>query len=451
MDSEVEKLDQLPISRWHWETFFLIGFALQFNGFLNSSGNPITADLISVGWSNNYLNAMFSSAMMLGFFIGSLLGGILGDKIGRKKAYEINVLDFAIFSFIAAFSPNIYFLIACRCLMGIGMGAGIVLGYGTFTEFMPANVRGKWSARLSFLGNLSPIIATVTCWLVIPHFGWRAVFIIGSLLSFIILFFIHRYMCESPRWYFANGQTAAGKKTIENIVERVEHEKGKEITFTLTKEPDEEENDNLHFIDFFKGQLGRRMLVSSATLIAMDLSLYTITVWVPTIFVNNGINITKSLFMTMMVMLGAPLGVLFSTFIMDKFPRKWLGVSLIVIIAILGYVYSIQRTDVGIICVGIVLTFILYIYNSFSSAVYGPEVWPTKIKMRGFGYADGIGRIVAIVQPYLIAWLLSTFGQTAVFIVIGILLLLCGLIIAIFGIETRDKSVEEISIILDKP
>ena len=71
--------------------------------------------------------------------------------------------------------------------------------------------------------------------------------------------------------------------------------------------------------------------------------------------------------------------------------------------------------------------------------------------MRGFGYADGIGRIVAIVQPYLIAWLLSTFGQTAVFIVIGVLLLLCGLIIAIFGIETRDKSVEEISIILDKP
>lgn len=39
MDKEVEKLDQLPISKWHWKTFFLIGFALQFNGFLNSSGN----------------------------------------------------------------------------------------------------------------------------------------------------------------------------------------------------------------------------------------------------------------------------------------------------------------------------------------------------------------------------------------------------------------------------
>lgn len=449
MDKEVEKLDQLPISKWHWKTFFLIGFALQFNGFLNSSGNPITADLVATGWSNNYLNALFSSAMMMGFFIGSLLGGILGDRIGRKKAYEVNILDFATFALVAAFSPNIFFLIACRCLMGIGMGGGIVLGYGTFTEFMPAEVRGKWSARLSFLGNLSPIIATVTCWLVIPHFGWRTVFIIGSVISFGILFFVHRYMCESPRWYFANNRINEGEQTIQEIVQEVKNEQGHELAFNLTDEPSSKDEDqHLRFRDFFRGQLGRRMLVSSATLIAMDLSLYTITVWVPTIFVNDGINITKSLFMTMMVMLGAPLGVLFSTFIMDKFPRKWLGVSLIIIIALLGYVYSIQRSDAGIICVGIILTFILYICNSFSSAVYGPEVWPTKIKMRGFGYADGIGRIVAIIQPYLIAWLLSNFGQTAVFIVIGVLLLLCALIIAVFGIETRDKSVEEITTML---
>ncbi|MEB3362805.1 MFS transporter [Lactobacillus sp. R2/2] len=78
-------LDKLPFSKWHLENFFLLGFGLQINGVLNSSGNSILADLIHKGWSNNYLNAAFSSAMMIGFFIGSLIGGWLGDKIGRKS------------------------------------------------------------------------------------------------------------------------------------------------------------------------------------------------------------------------------------------------------------------------------------------------------------------------------------------------------------------------------
>ncbi|MFC6207905.1 MFS transporter [Levilactobacillus tongjiangensis] len=448
MDNSMSKLDQLPISKWHWEMFFILGMGLQCNGFLNSSGSSILADLVNVGWSNNYLNAFFSSAMMAGFFIGSLFGGIIGDKIGRKKSYEICVLIFGTFALVAAASPNMYFLIVCRCLMGIGMGAGIVIGYGTFTELMPARVRGKWSARISFLGNLSPIIATITAFMIIPHLGWRTIFIIGGIAAFIILYFIKRYLYESPRWYIRNGQVEKGNQVIDNIVLDIEKSKHTKLDFKPASENTNSGNntapEKIKFSSFFHGSLGRRLLVSSVTLVAMDLSLYTVTVWIPTIFVNNGFNITKSLLMTMLVMLGAPLGVFCSTFIIDKFPRKWFGVSLILSIAILGYVYSIQRSDIGIILVGIVLTFILYIYNAFSSAVYAPEVWPTKSKMRGLGIADAIGRIAAIITPYLIAWLLTDFGQVIVFAVIGALLVACALILSIFGFETRNVPVEKI-------
>ena len=50
----------------------------------------------------------------------------------------------------------------------------------------------------------------------------------------------------------------------------------------------------------------------------MNLSLYTITQWVPTIFVNQGIDIKSSLVMSMTMMVGAPIGVFISTLIMDK-------------------------------------------------------------------------------------------------------------------------------------
>lgn len=198
------------------------------------------------------------------------------------------------------------------------------------------------------------------------------------------------------------------------------------------------------FKEFFKGDLGIRTIVASTVLIAMNISLYTITVWIPTIFVNSGIEISKSLLMTTLIMAGAPLGVFVSTLIVDRFPRKWFGVTLIGMISILGYVYSIQTDENRIIVIGTVLVFVLYIFNSFSSAVYAPEIWPTKVKMRGSGIANSLGRIVAICTPYVIAWLLTNYGVQAVFLALGFALGLCALILARFGIETRKKSIEEI-------
>ncbi|MFS1017973.1 MFS transporter [Enterococcus casseliflavus] len=440
-----KKLDQLPISKWHWQTFFLIGFGLQINGFLNSSGSSILADLVDRGWSNNYFNAMFSSAMMAGFFLGSLLGGMLGDKYGRKKAYQASILCFSLFSLLAALSINMWFLIFCRGAMGVGMGAGIVVGYASFTEFLPAKVRGSWSARLSLIGNFSPLIAAMVSFLVIPTFGWRWVFIIGGVASIISLIFVSVYLDESPRWCFENGQSDQGEQIINKVISKIEKEKDISFSFDQgSKNVCEHDQQKIPFKAFFKGDLGVRTIIASTVLIAMNISLYTITVWIPTIFVNSGIDISRSLLMTTLIMIGAPLGVFASTLLMDKFPRKWFGVVLISLIAILGYVYSVQTEESRIIVLGSVLIFVLYIFNSFSSAVYAPEIWPTKVKMRGAGISNSIGRIVAIVTPFVIAWLLTNYGVQAVFIVLGCTLGLCALILALFGIETRKKSIEEI-------
>lgn len=452
MNTEPEKiLDELPVSKWHIENFFLLGFGLQINGVLNSSGNSILADLVDKKWSNNYLNAAFSSSMMIGFFIGSLVGGWFGDKYGRKKANELSILTFSIFSFIAALSPNMIILIICRGLMGVGMGAGIELGYGSFTEIIPAKVRGKWQALLSFFGNCSPLIASLLCLIVIPTIGWRYVFIICSILSFVSLFFIHKYFVESPHWLLQNGYVKEGLLALNAIVTKVNKEHNNTSLNTLQKEEfstvnsvEKKSTYKIPLKEFFTGALGRRTLVSSVTLIAMNLALYTINNWIPTIFVNNGINVTKSLFMTTIMIIAAPLGTFFSTIIMDWLPRKWFGGIFIVAIAILGYIYSQQRTEISILVVGFIMIFVLYIYNSFSSAVYATELWPTKAKMRGLGISNAIGRFVAITSPYLMAWLLTNFGVTAVFIILGLLLGLCALIMILFGVETRRKTVNEI-------
>jgi putative MFS transporter len=86
------RLDRLPLSRFHFRIFGIISFSLLITGFLSYSGNVVLAKLVSNGWSNNYLNAAFTSALMFGYFIGSLTGGFMGDYLGRRKAFRVNLL-----------------------------------------------------------------------------------------------------------------------------------------------------------------------------------------------------------------------------------------------------------------------------------------------------------------------------------------------------------------------
>ena len=51
---------------------------------------------------------------------------------------------FGLASLAAAFAPNMAILIACRFVMGFGLGAENVVGYSTMTEFVPAKTRGEW-------------------------------------------------------------------------------------------------------------------------------------------------------------------------------------------------------------------------------------------------------------------------------------------------------------------
>ena len=65
---------------------------------------------------------MFISATFVGMMLGSFATGFLGDRYGRRFTYQFNLLVFGLASLAAAFAPNMTVLIACRFVMGFGLG-----------------------------------------------------------------------------------------------------------------------------------------------------------------------------------------------------------------------------------------------------------------------------------------------------------------------------------------
>ena len=442
------RLDRLPNSNWHWSMFGMVAFGLLVC-WSNAIGGLVLAQLKELGWTNNSTSAVFSSLTTAGMFVGALFGGIIGDKIGRRKAYILYEVIHIIAMVVAAFSPNMNFLIACRFVMGFGLGALLVTLFAGYTEYMPGRNRGTWSSRVSFIGNWSYPICSTIAMLIAPmlsaQMNWRVQFLIPAALSLIVTAVVYKKFPESPRWLEAQGRYEEAEKIMSEIEKRVEAQTNTKLPEITAAAEESKKEKALPYSALLHGVLLKRVILGSFVLIAMNVVQYTLINWLPTIFMTQGINLKDSIVLNTMSMFGAPFGIFIAMLVMDKIPRKVMGVGLLVLIAILGYVYSLQSSMTMISIFGFFLITFVYMYVCYASAVYVPEIWPTEAKLRGSGLANAVGRISGILAPYAVAVLLDNYGVTGVFVLLGSVSVIVAVVIAVIGIETKGVSIESIN------
>jgi putative MFS transporter len=156
------RLDRLPVSKFHWRVLGLIAGGMFLDAFEIYLAGGVLGALVKSGWSDLARNAQFISITFAGMVVGAWFAGILGDRHGRRFSYQANLLIFGLASFAAAAAPSMTWLIAARFVMGLGLGAEIVVGYVTMTEFVPPQQRAKWGAGLSALTNTALFVSSFT-------------------------------------------------------------------------------------------------------------------------------------------------------------------------------------------------------------------------------------------------------------------------------------------------
>ena len=199
------RLDRLPIGPFHRRIMLLIGIGMFFDGFDIYLAGSVLGVVLKTGFSTLPQNATFISLTFVGMMLGSFGTGFLGDRFGRRFTYQFNLLVFGLASLAAAFAPNMMVLIACRFVMGVGLGAENVVGYATMTEFVPARSRGKWSGFTTVCVVTGLPVSLLIASLVVPQFGWRAMFVVGG-IGALIVWYLRKSLPESPRWLEAVGR-----------------------------------------------------------------------------------------------------------------------------------------------------------------------------------------------------------------------------------------------------
>ena len=210
------RLDRLPVSSFHYRIFWLVGAGMFFDGYDLYVAGGVLASTIQSKFSTLPQNLQFISLTFVGMTLGALITGFVGDKYGRRFTYQINLLVFGIASIAAAFAQDMTQLIICRFVPGLGLGAEIVVGYSTLTEFVPPKLRGRWLSFMAFIVVAGFPVTALLGYLIIPTWGWRPMFIIAGIGS-LIVWVLRKNLPESPRWLEAQGRTAEAEALMQTI------------------------------------------------------------------------------------------------------------------------------------------------------------------------------------------------------------------------------------------
>ncbi len=433
------RLDRLPIGSFHYRVMWLVGIGMFFDGFDIYVAGTVLGSTLKSGFSTLPQNAMFVSATFVGMMIGSFLTGFLGDRYGRRFTYQANLLVFGLASIAAAFAPNMTVLIALRLIIGIGLGAENVVGYSTLTEFVPASSRGRWLGLMAVFVVSGLPAASLLGYLIIPAFGWRAMFIVGG-IGALVVWFLRKRLPESPRWLESAGRT----DEAEALMLGIEREASSGGVVLPAPAPPGPRPIPVGLSALFAPPLLARMIVGCVCLIVINTLLYGFVTWLPTFFIKQGLSIATSFGYSLLMGLGAPVGSAIGALTADRWGRKPTIIGASALTILLGLVYPSITDPVLLPIVGFALTIPIYVLVALLFAIYIPELFPTEVRLRASGICNTFGRGATIVTPFLVVALFQTYGISGVLDLMIGLLIVQIIVVFFFGIESRKRRLEEL-------
>jgi putative MFS transporter len=455
--SILSRVERVPFGRFHWRLLWMGGMGYTFDamdGALIAFILPAVAALWNL--SDEQTGVVGSSAM-IGYLFGAFFAGTLGDLIGRRAVMMYALAVYCAATLVAAFAPSWQFLFWSRVVASVGTGAEGAIIAPFLAEFVQKRHRGRFVGSLSGFFSFGFVFAALLGYLVIRRSpdGWRIVQIVSA-LPIVMLLWWRRSLPESPRWLIERGRAAEAQAEVERI-------EAEAIRYGHASLPPPDRVDvpaaGVRSAGTFTANLAalwspamRRTTVMLGILwIAITFSYYGFFTWIPTLLVKQGMTTTRSFQYSILIYLAQIPGYYSAAFASEKLDRKWTIVAYLLLGGAAAHLMSGARSDASITIAGFLLS--LFMNGTYAGIyAYTPELYPTAFRTTGMGVASAFGRIGGLSAPIVIGYTFRQIGFGGVFVITTIVLVLGALAVALLGIRTAGKSLEQITAEeLDRP
>ncbi|WP_432534262.1 MFS transporter [Kineococcus arenarius] len=409
-----ERLDDLPFTRRHRRLLVGSGIGWALDAFdVGLVAYVLVA--LRVQWElSDAESSWVASIGFAGMAVGASLGGLLADRIGRRQVFALTLLVYGIASGAAALSWSLGALLVFRFLVGLGLGAELPVASTLVSEFAPRRIRGRAVVLLEAFWAVGWTAAALVGFLLVPASddGWRWALVLGAVPALYAIV-VRRGLPESVRFLMSKGRHSEA----EQVVRQFEESAG--VRYAAGPLAHEDPGATAASAPGVWGRgLRRRTTGLWLVWFFVNFSYYGAFTWIPSLLVEDGFTLVRSLEFTLIITLGQLPGYAVSAWLVEAWGRRRTLSVFLVGSAAAALLYSAADSEPAILTAGVLLSF----FNLGAwGALYAltPEVYPTLVRGRGAGSAAGFGRIASILAPLSVPLLLGAGGTAVVFVVFG--------------------------------
>ena len=183
-----------PATRYRWWILSLLFFATTVNyldrillGFLYPI---IREELHFTDQQYGYVQACFSAAYTVGF----LIMGKFIDKVGTRVGYFVSLTWWSAAAALHALSGSVFALGFWRAVLGLGEAGNFPAAIKSVTEWFPKQDRAFATGIFNAGSNVASMIGPYAFVLITQRYGWRACFMLTASLGLVwIVFWLWTY------------------------------------------------------------------------------------------------------------------------------------------------------------------------------------------------------------------------------------------------------------------
>jgi putative MFS transporter len=438
------RIERLPLSPWHLKLRVIMGIALFFDAFDALAIAYVLPVLIPMWKLAPAQIGLLISSGFAGMLVGAVFFGWLAERIGRIPGAILTIAIFSVFSIVCAFSWSFQSMLVFRFIQGLGLGGEVPIAAAYIGEIAKADKRGRFFLlyQVIFAVGLAGVAVAAT-W-VVPHLGWQWMFYIGAVPAVIALI-LRSTLPESPRWLASRGRLDEADRAMRAIEDEVTRS-GKALPTLPTNIPPISRS-RARFAELFSGAYTRRTLTIWVMWFCAYLITYGIAGWLPTVYRTVfKLPVQQSLQYTMVTPVVGVIGALACAFFIDRTGRKpWFSVAFLAgSVPLFALAFGAATTPFNVMILSTASWFFITTI-SLALYLYSSEIYPTRIRALGTGTGTAWVRLASIIGPFVVGMILPASGLGGVFLMFAIASLVGGVITIAFGIETRGKTLEELS------
>jgi putative MFS transporter len=440
----VSALDDAPLTPAHWGLVLTMMIA----GTIDIM-KPTALAFVIPGMTTEYglkgpLNptgttpvAYVSLAGIVGTVLGSFLWGWLGDRIGRRASILYAGIGFIGTSICGAMPSFGWNLVMCF-VMGLAVGGMLPICYSLLAETIPARHR-SWLMILVGADIAGAYI--ITSWIavaLVPTYSWRILWLIG-LPTGVLFVLLNRWIPESPRFLLANARDDEAHAIMKRF--------GAVIVQRNNSELEVESQVQSRWSQLVSGELRWLTAIVGILALGSGLVLFGFNLWIPSNLRKLGYADADAILRNA-ALIGFPLNFLIAWMYGFWSSKKTIILlSALTAAALFGFVGAgnaiVQNRSLLYLLLVIPIWGISSVVAVLS--VYAAEIYPTRIRSRGSGFAAGASKAGGVAIIGLVAFGITAPSIATVALIGAVPMAIAVLLVALFGVETRQRRLEEIT------